>query len=107
MVFGDDMIDILQNVTKYNVLLQLKRIAVGALLIIPMAIVVCAIAYLSALGVITPELIFIGTNIILGTFMLWCIGGAYESYRAMKRNQKEIKERKTQRAFERLGHGNT
>jgi hypothetical protein len=101
------MIDILQNVTKDNVLLQLKRIAVGALLIIPMAIVVCAIAYLSALGVITPELVFMGTNIILGTFMLWCIGGAYEYYRAMKRNQKEIKERKTQRAFERLGHGNT
>lgn len=101
------MTNILQNVTKDNVLLQLKRIAIGTLLIIPVAIVIGAIAYLSALGVITPELIFWGTNIILGTFMLWCLGGAYESYRAMKRVEQEHKDNKTQRAFERLGNGNT
>ena len=101
------MIDILQNVTKDNVLLQLKRIAVGALLIIPVAIVIGGIAYLAALGVITPELIFMSINFILGTFMLWCIGGAYESYKNMKRNEKELAERKTLQAFRKLGNGNT
>ena len=101
------MIDILQNVTKDNVLLQLKRIAVGALLIIPVAIVIGGIVYLALLGVITPELIFMSINFILGTFMLWCIGGAYESYKNMKRNEKELAERKTLQAFRKLGNGNT
>lgn len=99
------MTNILQNVTKDNVLLQLKRIAVGALLIIPVAIVIGGIVYLAALGVITPELVFMGTNFILGTFMLWCIGGAYEAYKNMKRLDREREEYRTQQAFRKLGHG--
>jgi hypothetical protein len=101
------MTNILQNVTKDNVLLQLKRIAVGGLLVIPLVIVIGVIVYLSALGIITPELILKGTTIIFVILMLWSIGGAYESYSDMKRNQKEYEERKTLRAFERLGNGNT
>ena len=99
------MIDILQNVTKDNVLLQLKRIAVGALLTIPLAIVIGVIAHLSALGIITPELILNGTIIIFVILMLWSIGNAYESFSDMKRNQKEYEERKTLNAFKKLGHG--
>jgi hypothetical protein len=101
------MTNILQNVTKDNILLQLKRIAVGALLTIPLAIVIGVIAHLSALGIITPELILNGTITIFVILALWSIGNAYEAFSDMKRNQKEHEERKTQRAFERLGNGNT
>jgi uncharacterized membrane protein len=99
------MTNILQNVTKDNVLLQLKRIAVGGLITIPLVIVIGAIVHLSALGIITPELVLISTTIIFGTFMLWSIGGAYESYSDMRREQKKYKERKTLNAFKKLGHG--
>ena len=101
------MTSILQNATKDKIRLQLKRIAVGGLITIPLVIVIGSIVYLAALGVITPELVLMSTSIIFGTFMLWSIGGAYESYSDMRRKQKEYEERKTHRAFERLGNGNT
>jgi cobalamin biosynthesis protein CobD/CbiB len=101
------MINILQNVTKDNVLLQLKRIAVGALVLVPLILVIGVIAYLISSGYINANTAFIIVQVIAVLFMLWNIGGAYESYSDMKRNQKEYEERKTLRAFERLGNGNT
>jgi hypothetical protein len=101
------MINILQNVTKDNVLLQLKRIAVGAVVLVPVALIVGSIVYLVSNGYINANTAFTVFQVITGLFMLWSIGGAYESYSVMKRNQKEYEERKTLRAFERLGNGNT
>ena len=101
------MINILQNVTKDNVLLQLKRIAVGAIVLVPVALIVGCIVYLISNGYINSNTAFAVFQVITGLFVLWSIGGAYESYSDMKRNQKEYEERKTQRAFERLGNGNT
>lgn len=101
------MINILQNVTKDNVLLQLKRIAVGALVLVPLILVIGVIAYLISSGYINANTAFIIVQVIAVLFMLWSIGGAYESHLAMKRSQQEYEERKTLRAFERLGNGNT
>lgn len=101
------MINILQNVTKDNVLLQLKRIAVGALVLVPLILVIGVIAYLISSGYINANTAFIIVQVIAVLFMLWSIGGAYESHLAMKRSQQEYEERKTLRAFERLGNGDT
>lgn len=101
------MINILQNVTKDNVLLQLKRIAVGAIVLVPVALIVGSIVYLISNGYINANTAFTVFQVITGLFMLWTIGGAYESYRAMKEFQQYQEERKTQRAFEKLSNGNT
>lgn len=101
------MTSILQNVTKDNVLLQLKRIAVGAAIITPLVLIGYLISYLAANGYINGFAIFVGFQIIALIFVLWTLGGAYESYKNMKRVEQERKEYKTQRAFERLGNGNT
>jgi len=101
------MINILQNVTRDNIFLQLKRIAVGAMVLVPIAAVIGAVVYLVFNGYINANTAFIVFQTVVGLFMLWSVGGAYESYRAMKRNQKELDERITQRAFERLRNGNT
>ena len=99
------MTNILQNVTKDNVLLQLKRIAVGAVVLVPVALIVGSIVYLISNGYINANTAFTVFQVITGLFMLWSIGGAYESYSVMKRNQKEYEERKTFNAFKKLGHG--
>ena len=99
------MINILQNVTKDSVLLQLKRIAVGAIVLVPVALIVGSIVYLISNGYINANTAFTVFQVITGLFMLWSIGGAYESYSDMKRNQREYEERKTLNAFKKLGHG--
>ena len=99
------MINILQNVTKDNVLLQLKRIAVGAVVLVPVALIVGSIVYLISNGYINANTAFTVFQVITGLFMLWSIGNAYEAFSNMKRNQKEYEERKTLNAFKKLGHG--
>jgi uncharacterized membrane protein YqjE len=99
------MINILQNVTKDNVLLQLKRIAVGAVVVVPLILVIGVIAYLISNGYINANTAFIIFQIIALLFMLWTVGGAYESYSAMRRHQKDLEEHKTLNAFKKLGHG--
>lgn len=101
------MINILQNVTKDNVLLQLKRIAVGAVVLVPVALIVGSVVYLISNGYINANTAFTVFQVITGVFILWTIGGAYESYKAMKDFERYQEDRKTQRAFERLGNGNT
>jgi ABC-type transport system involved in cytochrome bd biosynthesis fused ATPase/permease subunit len=77
------------------------------MVLVPIAAVIGSVVYLISNGYINANTAFIIFQIIALLFMLWSIGSAYESYRAMKRNQKELDERITQRAFERLGNGNT
>lgn len=101
------MINILQNVTKDNILLQLKRIAVGAVVLVPLILVIGVIAYLISNGYINANTAFIIFQVIALLFMLWSIGGAYESHLAMKRSQQEYEESKTLKAFKKLGHGDS
>lgn len=101
------MINILQNVTKDNVLLQLKRIAVGAIVLVPVALIVGCIVYLISNGYINANTAFTVFQVFTCLFILWTIGGAYESYKAMKDFERYQEERKTQRAFEKLSNGNT
>ena len=100
------MTNILQNVTRDNIFLQLKRIALGAMVIVPLILVIGGIAYLISSGYINTNTAVIIFQVIAGLFILWSAGGAYESYRDMKRSQRELEERVTQRAFEKLGNGN-
>ena len=101
------MTSILQNVTKDNVLLQLKRIALGIMVLVPVASVVGLVVYLVSNGYINANTAFTVFQVVAVLFMLWSIGGAYESYKAMKDFERYQKDRETQRAFERLGNGNT
>ena len=101
------MTSILQNVTKDNVLLQLKRIAVGTAIATPLVGIAWLVTYLAASGYINGFVIFVGFQTIAAIFVLWTLGGAYETYKAMKRVEQEHKERETLRAFRKLGNGNT
>jgi cobalamin biosynthesis protein CobD/CbiB len=103
--FGNVMTSILQNATKDNIRLQLKRIAVGAVVLVPVAAVIGSVVYLVSNGYINVNILFIMLQVVWGVFMLWTVGGAYESYRTMRRNQKELEEHKTFNAFKKLGHG--
>lgn len=99
------MIDILQNVTKDNVLLQLKRIAVGTAIATPLVGIAWLVTYLAANGYINGFVIFVGFQTIAAIFVLWTLGGAYEAYKNMKRVDREREEYRTQQAFRKLGHG--
>lgn len=101
------MISILQNVTKDNVLLQLKRIAIGIAIASPLVGIALLVTYLAASGYINGFAIFVGFQTIAAIFVLWTLGGAYESYKNMKQVQKDHQERETLRAFRKLGNGNT
>lgn len=101
------MTSILQNVTKDNVLLQLKRIAIGAALITPLVSIAYLIVYLINNDYLDGNTIYYVLQTLLVMFMMWSMGGAYESYKNMKRVEQEHKDNKTQRAFRKLGHGNT
>ena len=101
------MTSILQNVTKDNVLLQLKRIAIGTTIAAPLVGIAWLVNYLAANGYINGFVIFVGFQTIAAIFVLWTLGGAYEAYKAMKRVEQERKDYETRQAFRKLGHGNT
>ncbi len=95
------------NITKDNVLLQLKRIAIGAALIAPLVGIAYLIVYLINNDYLDGNTIYYVLQTLLVMFMMWSMGGAYEAYKNLKRVEQEHKDNKTQRAFERLGNGNT
>lgn len=101
------MTSILQNVTKDNVLLQLKRIAIGIAIAAPLVGIAFLITYLAANGYINGFIIYAGFQTIAAIFVLWALGGAYEAYKDMKRIEQERKDYETRQAFRKLGHGNT
>lgn len=101
------MINILQNVTKDNVLLQLKRISVGTALVAPLVAIAYLIVYLITNDYINAMTVYVVFQTAMVVLVLWSLGGAYESYKNMKRFEKEHKERETLRAFRKLGNGNT
>ena len=95
------------NITKDNVLLQLKRIAIGAALIAPLVGIAYLTVYLINNDYLDGNTIYYVLQTLLVMFMMWSMGGAYEAYKNLKRVEQEHKDNKTQRAFERLGNGNT
>ncbi len=101
------MTNILQNVTKDNILLQLKRIAVGAALVLPLAAIGFLVMYLVTNNYINGMTLYVSFQSAMIILVLWTLGGAYESYRAMKEFQQHQEDRKTERAFEKLSNGNT
>lgn len=99
------MTSILQNVTKDNVLLQLKRIAIGITIATPLVGIAWLVTYLAASGYINGFVIFVGFQTIAVIFVLWTLGGAYEAYKDMKRVEQERKDYQTRQAFRKLGNG--
>lgn len=99
------MISILQNVTKDNVLLQVKRIAVGTAIATPLVGIAYLIVYLITEDYLNGMTIYVAFQTTMVVLVLWSLGGAYESYKNMKRVEKEHKERETLRAFRKLGNG--
>ncbi len=81
------MTNILQNVTKDNILLQLKRIAVGAALVLPLAAIGFLVMYLVTNNYINGMTLYVSFQSAMIILVLWTLGGAYESYRAMKEFQ--------------------
>ena len=101
------MISILQNVTKDNVILQLKRIAVGTAIAAPLVGFFALIAYLISNDYVNGMTAYVVFQTVMVILVLWSLGGAYESYKNMKRLERDQKERETLRAFRKLGNGNT
>jgi len=101
------MTNILQNVTKDNILLQLKRTVIGAAIVAPFAGFVAFIAYLVTNGYLNATVIYVAFQTAMVCLVFWSLGGAYEAYKNMKRFQQEHEDRKTQKAFEKLSNGNT
>ena len=95
------------NITKDNVLLQLKRIATGVAVVAPVVGFIALIVYLVNNDYLDGDSVYYVVQTLLVGFMLWSVGGAYEAYKNLKRVEREHKDNKTQRAFERLGNGNT
>lgn len=103
------MIDISQNVTKVKK--ELVRVVIGAGLLLPVAAVFCLMSFLVQQGYITTETvssIFFTVSIL---FLLWTLGGAFESIQDFRKVQEEHKKQQTDRAFDKLAgkkyNGNT
>jgi len=75
---------------------ELKRIAIGVALTTPILAAYFFLDFLIDQQILNKELV--GNGLILASLMLvcWTVGGAYESYRDMKRSQ-------TDTAFRKLG----
>ena len=90
------MINILQNVTRVNFIRELKRLAIGVAISVPLIAAYFFLDFLVDRAILNKEVV--GNVLMLSSlgFMFWAVGGAYESYREMKRMQ-------TDEAFRKLG----
>ncbi len=80
-----------------DIVKELKRIAIGFALAVPAVALYFIISFFVDNGYITPQAIFYTLGAVSVLFMCWSAGGAYESFREMKRIQ-------TDSAFRKLGH---
>lgn len=97
--------NVLEKVKSVNWLLQLKLIATGSAVVAPIAVAIYAIKYAVDTGLLSGTLVLNTLQVILGVFFLWTVGGLVQSVHSSRQAQKEYKEKKTLRAFEKLAGG--
>jgi hypothetical protein len=99
------MTNISQNVTKVKE--ELKAVAIGAAVLAPVVGIVYLFSLLVNNGYLNAATL---ANILLvasGIAFCWTVGGAVQSVNKWREIKRAEKERKTQKAFEKLSNGNT
>lgn len=99
------MINISQNVTKVKE--AAKDVAIGAAVLAPVVGVVYLLSVLIDNNYLTRDTVADAFMILAGVAACWTVGGAVQALKRWREMERAEQERKTQRAFERLGNGNT
>jgi cobalamin biosynthesis protein CobD/CbiB len=103
--FGNVMTNISQNVTKVKE--EMKAVAIGAAVLAPVVGIVYLFSLLVNNGYLNEATL---ANIFLvasGFAACWTVGGAVQAANKWREMKRAEKERKTQKAFEKLSNGNT
>jgi hypothetical protein len=99
------MTNISQNVTKVKE--EMKAVAIGAAVLAPVVGIVYLFSLLVNNGYLNEATL---ANIFLvasGFAACWTVGGAVQAANKWREMKRAEKERKTQKAFEKLSNGNT
>ena len=99
------MTNISQNVTKVKE--ELKAVAIGAAVLAPVVGIVYLFSLLVNNGYLNEDTLANIFLVVSGFAACWTVGGAVQAVNKWREMKRAEKERKTQKAFEKLSNGNT